>query len=170
MFSKSRGPSAGQSVFWERGSLDLLSCGLRCGSSSGLVRPVFIDPSSRPSRGAKPRGADDTRLPQGWPRQAGSRGGGEIKAGSTSRGARDTSHDNRDQAGTSLRSVLVSSLVQRGASAGAEYRGIRQMFPYWCNETKTSRAAGQRSPWSPRRRHRQCLWQSKTTFSQDSIY
>ena len=50
------------------------------------------------------------------------------------------------------------------ASAGEEYRGIRQRFPYRCNETKTSRAAGQRSPWSPRRRHHQSLWQAKTTF------
>ena len=33
---------------------------------------------------------------------------------STSRGTHDACHDNRDQAGTSLRSVLVSSLVQRG--------------------------------------------------------
>ena len=32
----------------------------------------------------------------------------------TSRGARDASHDDRDQAGAGLRSVLVSSLVQRG--------------------------------------------------------
>ena len=52
----------------------------------------------------------------------------------------------------------------KGASAGAEYRGIRQRFPYRCNETKTSRAAGWRSSWSPRQRHHQCLWQAKTTF------
>ena len=39
------------------------------------------------------------------------------------------------------------------ASAGAEYRGIRQRFPYRCNETKTSRTAGWRSSWSPGRRH-----------------
>ena len=32
----------------------------------------------------------------------------------TSRGARDASHDDRDQAGAGLRNVLVSSLVQRG--------------------------------------------------------
>ena len=83
-------------------------------SSGGLVRPVFINPRSRPSRGAKPRGADDARLPQERPHQAGSRGGGEIKARGTSRGARDASHDNQDQAGASPRSVLVSSLVQRG--------------------------------------------------------
>ena len=44
------------------------------------MQPSVISSSSRPSRGAKPHGADDTRLPQEWPRQAGSRGGGEIKA------------------------------------------------------------------------------------------
>ena len=30
----------------------------------------------------------------------------------------------------------------KGASAGVEYRGIRQRLPFQCNETKTSRAAG----------------------------
>ena len=39
-------------------------------------------PSSS-ARAAKPRGADDRSLPQARPRQAGSRGGGEIKAGVT---------------------------------------------------------------------------------------
>ena len=89
-------------------------CGLWRGSSSGLVWPIYINPSSRPSRGAKPRGADNARLPQGQPHQAGSRGGGEIKARSTSRGAHDASHDDRDQAGASLCSVLDSPLLQRG--------------------------------------------------------
>ena len=42
------------------------------------------------------------------------REGGEIKAGQTSRGSGDVIHDNRDQAGASTRSVLVSSLVPRG--------------------------------------------------------
>ena len=69
------------SAFWERGYPDLPACGLRRGSGSGLVRPIFINTCTRPSRGAKPRGADDRKLPQRQPRQAGSRGGGEIKAG-----------------------------------------------------------------------------------------
>ena len=81
--------------------------------SSGPVRPVFINPSSRPSRGDKPRGAGDTRLPQGRPHQEDSRGGRDIKARGTSRGAHDASRDDQDQAAASLRSVLVSSLVQR---------------------------------------------------------
>ena len=60
---------------------DLPACGLRRGSSGGPMQPSFISSSSRPSRGAKPRGADDAELPQARPHQAGSRGGGEIKAG-----------------------------------------------------------------------------------------
>ena len=39
--------------------------------------------------------------------------GGEFKARQTSRGSNDMSHDDRDQAGASARSVLVSSLVLR---------------------------------------------------------
>ena len=69
------------SAFWERGSPDLPACGLRRGSSGGPARPIFISSSSRPSQGAKPHGTDDRKLPQRQPHQAGSRGGGEIKAG-----------------------------------------------------------------------------------------
>src|SRR4051812_32623510 len=50
------------------------------------------------------------------------------------------------------------------ASAGEEYRGIRQRLLYWCNETKTRRTARRRSSWSPTRRHHQSLSQEKTTF------
>src|SRR4051812_37583396 len=69
------------SAFWERGSPDLPACGLRRGSKGAPARPIFINTDPRPSRGAKPRGADDTELLQARPHQAGSRGGGEIKAG-----------------------------------------------------------------------------------------
>ena len=103
------------SVFWEWGSPNLPVCGPRCGSTSGPVRPIFINQHSRPSRGAKPRRADDARLPQGRPHQAGSRGGGEIKAMQTSRGSRDVSHDDQDQAGA------------RSAPARAV-----SLFPLWC--------------------------------------
>ena len=68
-------------VFWERGSPDLPACGLRRGSKGGPARPIFTNTNPRPSRGAKPRGADGRKLPQARPCQAGSRGGGEIKAG-----------------------------------------------------------------------------------------
>ena len=70
-----------QSAFWERGSPDLPACGLRRGSSGGPARPIFISSSSRPSREAKPCGADDRELPLRQPHQVGSRGGREIKAG-----------------------------------------------------------------------------------------
>ena len=52
----------------------------------------------------------------------------------------------------------------KGASAAAEYRGIRQRLPFRCNETKTRRTTRRRSPWSPRRRHHQSFAQAKTTF------
>ena len=38
---------------------------------------------------------------------------GDIKAGQTSRGSRDVSHDDRHQAGDGERNVLISSLVLR---------------------------------------------------------
>ena len=101
-------------VFWERGSPDLPVCGLRRGSRGGPVRPSSSAQDTRPSRGTKPHGADNIGLPKERPRQAGSRGGGEMKARGTSRGAHDASHDDRDQEGTSQRSFLVSCLVQRG--------------------------------------------------------
>ena len=101
-------------VFWERGSPDLPACGLRRASRGGPAWPIFISTSSRPSRGAKPCGAEDSRLPQERPRQAKlvRRRRGQGKG--TSRGAHDASHDDQDQAGTGLCSVLVSSFVQRG--------------------------------------------------------
>ena len=133
------------------------------GSSSSNKRP-------RPSRGAKPRGADDTRPPQGRPHQVGSHGGIEIKARGTSRGAHDASHETKTRWALGGRQPAQCPRFlfgAKGASVGAEYRGIKQRVPFRCSETKTSSAAGGRSPWSPRRRHHQCLWQSKTNFSQD---
>ena len=69
------------SAFWERGYPDFPACGLLRGSRIGPVRPIFINTSSRPSRGAKPRGADDKELLQEQPHQAGSRGGRVFQAG-----------------------------------------------------------------------------------------
>ena len=158
------------SAFWERGSPDLPVCGLRRGSGGGPARPIFINTSSRPSRGAKPRGADDRKLPQRQPHQAGSRGGGEIKAGvphEESVTQAMTIETRRAPGGRRPAQCPCFPFGAKGASPG---QGIGQRLPFRCNETKTSRAAGQRSPWSPRRRHHQCLWQSKTTFSQDSLY
>ena len=86
----------------------------------------------------------------------------------TSRGAHDVSHEDQGrQAGASPHSVFLSSLVQRRASVG---ESIKQRHPFRCNKTKTSRAAGRRSPWSPRRRHHESFWQPKTTFGQDNLY
>ena len=135
--------------------------------------PCSSAQDSRPSRGAKPRGADDRKLPQRRPHPTGSRGGGEIKAGIPREEPVTqamTIETRRAPGGRRPVQCPCFLFGAKGASTGAEYRGIKQRLPFWCNETKTSRAAGWRSPWSPRRRHRQCLWQPKTNFSQDNLY
>ena len=69
------------SVFWERGSPDLPACGPRRGSASVPVRPIFTNKHSRPSRGVKPREADDARYAQERPHQVGSRGAKRSRQG-----------------------------------------------------------------------------------------
>ena len=106
-------------------------CGLRRGSSGGPARPSFISSSSRPSRGAKPRRADDRNLPREQPRQAGSRGGREIKAGYLTRVPHDASHDDRDQAGARQAPACAVSLFPlrcKGGKAQAKAPGKGYRF------------------------------------------
>ena len=94
------------------------ACGLRRGSSGGPSRPIFISSSSRPSRGAKPRGVDDRNFPQERPHQADSRGGGEINA--------RVPHD-----------VPVTQAMTTGARR-APARAVSS-FPLWCKRGKRRR-------------------------------
>ena len=52
-------------AFWEWGYPDLPAYSPHRGSIKGLVRPSFDIDNSRPSRGAKPREADDTKTSKG---------------------------------------------------------------------------------------------------------
>ena len=91
----------------------------------GPAWPIFINTCSRPSRGAKPRGADDKSfLRHGLVRLA--REEAESSRRGTSQGAHDASHDDQGrQPGASPRSVLLSSLVQgEKAQARASSKGI----------------------------------------------
>ncbi len=78
------------------------------------VRPIFVNEAfktlarGQASRGGRCKTSSRAASPGCLARS------GDIKAGQTSRGPRDVSHDNRDQAGASARSVLVSCLVPRG--------------------------------------------------------
>ena len=123
------------------------ACGLRRGSSGGPGQPIFISARLKTL----------TRGQASW----GGRQGASL--GTTSSGW--LARRRRVQGGVP-REVLVTEPVTietrqtlggrrpaqcpcflfgaKGASAGAEYRGIRQRFPYQCNETKTSRPAGQK--------------------------
>ena len=102
------------SAFWERGSPDLPACGPRRGCASRPVWPIFISKALKTlARGQASRGGR-RKTSSGEAPLGGLTRSRDIKAGQTSRGSRDVSHDDRDQAGASVRSVLVSSLVPRG--------------------------------------------------------
>ena len=146
------------------------ACGLQHGLGGGPTRLIFISPSSRPSRGAEPRGMDDRKLPQEWPHQSGLRGGGEINARVPREDPMMEAMTIKARRAPGRRRPTQGPCFPFGAKGASTGQGIRQRLPFRCNNTKTSRAAGWRSPWSPTRRHHQCFWQPKTTFGQDNLY
>ena len=139
------------------------ACGPRRGSTSGPIRPIFTSKHSRLSRGAEPREADNARPPQGRPHQAGSRGVERSWQGAPREVSVMQAMTTKARRAQRVKCPRFLFGV-KGASAGAEYRGVKKMFPYRCNMTKTSGTARRRSPWSPRRRHHQSLLQAKTAF------
>ena len=140
------------------------ACGLRRGSTSGPVRPVFVSQHSRPLRGAKPREAYDARPPQERPHQAGSRGGGEIKARVPRKVPVTQAMTTETRHALGERRPVQCPCFLFGAKGASTCQGIRQRLPFRCNKTKTRRTTRQRSPWSPRRRHHQSFAQAKTAF------
>ena len=132
--------------------------------SHRAVRPIFINKASKTlargqaSRGGRRKTSSGAASPGCLARS------GDIKAGQTSRGSRDVSHDDRHQAGASARSVPVSSLVLRRPAGARSTEASSKGFHIGATRTKTNRTARRRSPWSPRRRHHQSLSQAKTTF------
>ena len=101
------------SAFWERGSPDLPTCGLRCGSKEAQHSPSSSTQAQDPREGPSLAGRTTQNfLRHGLIRLA--REEAERSRRGTSRGAREASHDDQGrQAGASPRSVLLSSLVQR---------------------------------------------------------
>ena len=96
--------------------------------SQRAVRPIFINEAfktlvrDQASRGGRHKASSGAASPGRLTR------GGEIKARQTSRGSRDVSHDDRDQAGASARSVLVSSLVLRRQAQAQSTEASRKGF------------------------------------------
>ena len=124
--------------------------GAQCGLASSAQAQ---DPRERPSLAGRTTGSF---LRSSLLRQA--REEAERSRQGSSRGARDTSHDDRDQAGARQAPVCAMSLFPLGAKGASTGQGIRQRLPFRCNKTKTSRTAGRRSSWSPGRRHHHSLW------------
>ena len=113
------------SAFWERGSPDLPACGLRRGSKEAQHSPSSPTQAQDPREGPSLAGRTTQRFVRhGLLRLA--REKAERSRRGTSRGANDASHDDQGrQVGASPRSVLLSSLVQRGqAQARASSKGI----------------------------------------------
>ena len=139
------------SAFWERGYPDLPSCGLQRGSGSGPARPIFINTDPRPSRGGR-HGASSGTASSGWlARRRRDQGGvpHEVPVMQAM-----TTEARRAPGGRRPGQCPFFPFGAKRASAG---QGIKQRLPFRCNKTKTSRAAGWRSPWSPRRRYHQSL-------------
>ena len=85
---------------------------------------------------------------------------GGIKAGQTSRGSRDVSHDDRHQAGASARSVLVSSLVQRGQAQPWSTEASGKGYHFGATRPRPGGLQDE----GHRGAHHQHLWQAKTPF------
>ena len=141
------------------------ACGPRHGSTNRPVRPIFTSKHSRPSRGAKPREADDTRPPQEWPSQAGSRGAEISRRGKPHEAFLTramTIETRRAPGGHQRASVLVSSLVLRRqaqarsteASSKGFHIGATRPRPagrqdgghHGAQDSVTTRAFGRRRP------------------------
>ena len=161
------------SAFSERWSPHLPACGLRRGSSGGPVRPIFISTRlktlarGQASRGGQHKASSGTASPGRLARRRRDQGRVSHKVPVTQAMTIETRQAPGGRRPAQCPCFLFGA---KGASTSVEYRGIRQRLPFQCNETKTSGASGWRSPWSPRRRHHQCLWQPKTNFIQNNLY
>ena len=123
--------------------------------------PASSIDNSRPSRGAKPREADDIKSSLGTASLGWLPRSGNITARCTSRGSHDVSHDDQGQAGASGRSVPVSSLVLRRQ---AQTRSPEESSKGFHSGATRPRPPGRRSSRSPPLRQLQSFLQAKTTF------
>ena len=112
------------SAFWERGSPYLPACGPRRGCASRPARPIFINKAfktltrGQASRGGRCKTSSGAASP-GWLSR-----GGEIKERKTSRGSRDVSHDDRDQAGARWAPACAVSSLPLWCKGGKRRRGV----------------------------------------------
>ena len=114
------------------------SQGGRRGASSGMASPGWL------ARRRRDQGGVPHEVP--------------VMQGMTTKGAR--------RAPGGRQPVQCPSFLfgAKEASACVESRGIKQMFLFRCNKTKTARTAGRKSSPSPSQRHNQRLLQEKTTL------
>ena len=97
------------SAFWERGPRTCLPTACSVAAVAGLYGPSSSTRQSRPLRGGRRKTSSGAASPGCLARS------GDIKAGQTSRGSRDVSHDDRHQEGAGRAPLRAASL-----------------FPLWC--------------------------------------
>ena len=141
------------SVFWEWGSPDLPAYGPWRGCAGRSVRPIIINKTfktlvrGQASRGGRRKATSQTASPGRLARRRRDQGG--VPRDVPMMQAM-TIEARRAPCGRWPAQCPSFPFGAKGASTG---QGNRQRLPFRCKKTKTSRAAGWRSPWSPRRRH-----------------
>ena len=158
------------SAFRETGYPELPACGPRRGFIDGLVWPIYKTIKTRPSGGAKPREADDTKTSRrsGLPRQS-PKEWGFLRRYPASRGYHDASHDDQGRRALEGAEDAGSSLLPR-----------RQGQAWVPEESSKSFHSGQRDQDRQRGRtdviaeptivSRLEALQAKTTFRRDKMY
>ena len=149
----------------------------------GVPRLACLQPAAWLKRGPRAAHLHQLKL-KTLARGQASRGGrqeassGAASLGRLARRRRDQGRAPREEPVTQAMTIETRQALGRrrpaqcpcfpfGAKGESTGEGIRQRLSFQCNKTKTSRATGWRSSWSPGRHHRQSLWKSKTNFSQD---
>ena len=93
-------------------------------AACGMAQPVPQYSPSSSTNTQDPCRADNAKPSQQRPRQAGSRGGREIKARGTSRGACDASHDDQGQTGARRALACAVSLFLLWCKGGKHRCGV----------------------------------------------
>ena len=149
------------------------ACSVRCGSSGGPVRPVFISTRLKTlARGQASRsGTRHNFLRNGLARQALEEA--ERSRQGTSRGARDASHDDQDQAGARRAPACAVSLFPLWCKGGKHRRGLprhQAKVAISVQRNQDQRSGRMEVTVEPKTASSPVLWQPKTNFSQDNLY
>ena len=158
------------SAFWERGSPVLPACSLRRGSSGGPNASHLHQlklktlARSQASRGGRPEASSEAASSGRLARRLRDQGGG------TSRGARDASHDDRDQAGARRAPACAVSLFPLWCKGGKHRPRHRAKVAIPVQQDQDQQSGSTEVTMEPKTASSPVLLAPKTTFGQDNLY